>query len=75
MAVYLMGIYSNDYDARWFRERWESTGKRLDMGKSCVRFRKIDDVALDVIGEAVARTSADEFIAAYEDARNHVTST
>ena len=74
MAVYLMGIYSNDYDARWFRERWESTGKRLDIGKSCVRFRKIDDVALDVIGEAVARTSAEEFIAAYEDARNHVTS-
>ena len=69
MAVYLMGIYTNDYDARWFKERWEATGKRLDMGKSCVRFRKLDDVALDVLGDAIARTSAEEFIAAYEEAR------
>ena len=75
MALYLMAVYANPYDTRWFKERWQSTGKRLDMGKSCVRFRKIDDVALDVIGEAIARTSADEFIAAYEDARSHVTST
>jgi Domain of unknown function (DU1801) len=71
MSLYLMGIYSNDYDVRWFKERWASTGKRLDMGKSCVRFRKLDDVALDVVGEAVARISVDEFIAAYEDARDH----
>jgi hypothetical protein len=69
MAVYLMGIYANDYDARWFKERWEATGKRLDMGKSCVRFRKLDDVPLDVLGEAIARTSAEDFIAAYETAR------
>ena len=49
------------------------TGKRLDMGKSCVRFRKLDDVPLDVMGEAIARTSAEEFIAAYEEARAGVT--
>jgi hypothetical protein len=69
VALYLMGIYANDYDARWFKERWEATGKRLDMGKSCVRFRKLDDVPLDVVGEAIARTSVEEFIAAYEAAR------
>jgi hypothetical protein len=69
ISLYLMGIYANDYDARWFKERWEATGKRLDMGKSCVRFRKLDDVPLAVVGEAIARTSAEEFIAAYEEAR------
>jgi hypothetical protein len=69
ISLYLMGIYANDYDARWFKERWEATGKRLDMGKSCVRFRKLDDVPLPVVGEAIARTSAEEFIAAYEEAR------
>ena len=67
-----MGVYANDYDARWFRERWAATGKRLDMGKSCVRFRQLDDVPLDVIGEAIARTSATAFIAQYEEARGGV---
>ena len=69
MAVYLMGIYSDEPDAAWFRERWLATGRRLDMGKSCVRFRRLDDVPLDVIGEAVARTSVDEFLRRYEAAR------
>jgi Domain of unknown function (DU1801) len=69
VSLYLMGLYANDYDARWFRERWDATGKRLDMAKSCVRFRKLDDVALDVIGEAIARTSAAAFIAGYEEIR------
>ena len=39
------------------------------MGKSCVRFRRLEDVPLDVVGEAIARTSADDFIAAYERSR------
>ena len=45
ISLYPMGVYANDYDARWFRERWAATGKRFpDMGKSCVRFRQLDDV-------------------------------
>ena len=39
------------------------------MGKSCVRFRRLEDVPLDVVGEAIARTSVDDFIAAYERSR------
>ena len=69
MAVYLMGIYSDEAGASWFREGWLATGRRLDMGKSCVRFRRVDDVALDVLGEAVARTSVDEFLRRYEASR------
>lgn len=69
MAVYLMGVYSDAADADWFRERWLATGHRLDMGKSCVRFRRLDDVPLDVIGEAVARTSVDEYLRRYEASR------
>jgi hypothetical protein len=69
VSLYLTSIYANDYDARWFRERWDETGKRLDTAKSCVRFRQLDDVALDVIGEAIARTSAVAFIAGYEEVR------
>jgi Domain of unknown function (DU1801) len=69
MAMYLTGIYSDDAEASWFKDRWRSTGKKLDMGKSCVRFKRLDDVPLDVVAEAIARTSVDDFIASYERSR------
>ena len=69
LSLYLMGIYGDDGEGSWFRERWAASGKKLDMGKSCVRFRRLDDLALDVVGEAIARTSVDDFIAVYERSR------
>jgi hypothetical protein len=69
MAIYLFCIYTSEDEQRWFREAWTKTGKKLDMGKSCVRFKKIDDVALDVIGKAIKRTPAKKFIAHYEASR------
>lgn len=63
MAVYLMGLYSEAAGEKWFREAWAQSGaKKLDMGKSCVRFRKLEDVALEVIGDAVKRISPQAFI-------------
>ena len=47
-----------------------ATGKRPDMGKSCVRFRSPDDVPLDLIGDAIAMTPVDEFVAIYEASRS-----
>ena len=66
MGIYLFCVYSSEAEQRWFREAWAKTGKKLDMGKSCVRFRKIEDVALDVIGKTVKRTPVKKFIAHYE---------
>ena len=51
MAVYLMCVYGNSEIERWFQAAWAKTGKKLNMGKSCVRFRKLDELALDVIGQ------------------------
>ena len=70
MALYLMGVYGDAQQGSWFRSRWESTGKPLDMGKSCVRFRRLEDVPLEVVGEAIARTSVDELVALYERSRD-----
>jgi hypothetical protein len=64
MAVYLMCVYGQQ--EQWFREAWAKTGKKLDMGKSCVRFKKLEDVALDVIGEAIRRVPAKAYIEHYE---------
>ena len=66
MAIYLFCVYISEAQQRWFREAWLKTGKKLDMGKSCLRFKKIDDVALDVLGKVIKRTPAKKFIAHYE---------
>ena len=66
MGIYLFCVYSSEAEQRWFREAWAKTGKKLDMGKSCVRFRKIEDVALEVIGKTVKRTPVKKFLAHYE---------
>lgn len=66
MAVYLMCVYGHEEHAAWFRAAWAKTGKKLDMGKSCVRFKKVEDLALDVIGEAIRRVPAKKYIEHYE---------
>ncbi len=68
MSVYLGCVYSHPENARWFHEAWAKAGKKLDLGKSCVRFKKLDDLALDVIGEVIRRTPARAFIEYYEAA-------
>lgn len=66
MAIYMMTIYGDAAHLKWFENSWKKTGKKLDMGKSCIRFKKIEDVALDVIGEAFKRVPASDYIANYE---------
>ena len=66
MAFYGLGLYINEAQARWFVEEWKKAGKKLDMGKSCVRFKTLDDVALDVIGRAIKRLPVEQYIEQYE---------
>ena len=48
-------MYGDSKSDKWFRDAWAKTGKKLDMGKSCIRFKRVDDLALDVIGEGHPR--------------------
>jgi uncharacterized protein YdhG (YjbR/CyaY superfamily) len=66
MSLYLMCVYGDDTHRGWFEEEWKKTGKKLDMGKSCIRFRKLDDLPLDLVTEAVARVPVEKFLAHYE---------
>jgi len=68
MALYLFCNYTQPGEAERFAKEWKATGKRLDMGKSCVRFKKLEDVPLDVLGAAIKRMTAAEFVASYEAA-------
>jgi hypothetical protein len=68
-SLYLTGAYMDAGRTRSLADEFEKAGKKLDMGKSCVRFKKLDDLPLDVIGRAVASTPPDDFIAQYEASR------
>ena len=62
MSLYLMCLYGDSDHSMWFQQAWAKTGKKLDMGKSCVRFKKLDDLALDVIAEAIRRVPARRYV-------------
>lgn len=63
MSVYLM-IYGVNAD--WFRREYEKTGKKMDLGVCCVRFKKLQDLPLDLIGRVVKKIPVSDFIAMYE---------
>lgn len=66
IAVYLMCLYSAPGHLAWFRKAWAASGRKLDMGKACVRFRTLEDVPLEVIGEAIRRVPVQTYIEHYE---------
>lgn len=80
MALYLGCVYGGDGnggeapEAAWFREAWQKTGKKLDMGKACVRFKRIEDVPLDVVGELIRRVPAKVYVERYVGERDRMAS-
>ena len=66
LTLYMMGIYDGTSELKAFKAAWSKAGKKLDMGKSCIRFKKAEDLALDVIADTIRKTPADAFIARYE---------
>jgi hypothetical protein len=66
MSLYMGCVYGDSELARSFRAEWAKTGKKLDMGKSCIRFKKLDDLPLAVIGGTIARMPVKKLIEFYE---------
>lgn len=66
MALYVMTLYGDAATEAWFRKAWQATGRRLDMGKCCVRFKTLDDLPLDLIGQLIARVPVKDYIARVE---------
>ena len=66
MSLYLMSVYGEQDHSKWFQQAWAKTGKKLAMGKCCLRFKKIEELALNVIGEAIRRVPARKYIEQYE---------
>lgn len=70
MSLYLNAVYGWPEMEAWFRQEWTKTGKKLDMGKVCVRFKKLDDVALEAVGGVIKRVPAKAYIKRYESLRD-----
>jgi hypothetical protein len=68
IAVYHMGIYASPELLKWFTAAHaKASPKKLDMGKSCIRYKKPEDIPIDLIGELAGKMSADEWISLYEE--------
>ena len=67
MSLYLMSIYMDSEHKRKFIEGYAKSGKKLDAGKACIRFKKVDDLALDVIAEVI-RLPVSSYISNLESA-------
>lgn len=69
IAVYHMGVYANNDLLKWFTDEFKKKSKlKLDMGKSCVRFKKSEHIPYELIGELAGKMTAKEWIDIYESA-------
>lgn len=68
-ALYLMSCYQDSESEALLRRGFEEAGKKLDMGKSCVRFKRLEDLPLGAVGRVVAATPPEAMIATYEASR------
>jgi Domain of unknown function (DU1801) len=75
MSLYLFGLYSEPEYSKWFETEWKKRGKKLDMGKCCVRFKKLEDLALDVVADAIRRVDVQKHIEFYERSRGEARAT
>ena len=69
MALYLTAVYMDDQSKQEFETAYKATGKRYDVGKSCVRFKKLEDLPLDLIAKSIRSHDISSFIRAYQEAR------
>ncbi len=67
MSLHVMCVYGNKKVEEWFKSAWKKTGKKLDMGKGCLRFKKLDDLALEVLGDLIRQVPMDAYIENYEN--------
>lgn len=65
MALYLSALLAGEGSEASFRTRYLATGKKLDMGKSCVRFKKLDQLPLDLVADVIGAVSLEDFLDSY----------
>ena len=68
-TVHLMTAYGDERELKFIQDGFKKAGKRLDMGKACIRFKKLEDLPLDVISDSIARVPMENYARHYEATR------
>lgn len=68
-SLYLMGAYGDPKQSKWMASEFKKRGKKLDMGKACLRFKSLDDIPLDVVGEVIASKPLEDYVDDYRSSR------
>lgn len=66
LSLYIMPLYGESPELTWFEQEWKKSGKKLDMGKCCIRFKKAEDIPVDLIGKLVARWPVSRWVEVYQ---------
>ncbi len=66
LSLHLVAVYGKKELNEWLVEEWSKTGKKLNMGKGCIHFKKIDDLPLELIAKTIAKVPVSEFITLFE---------
>ena len=69
-ALYLMAVYGSDLVRRRFESAYQESGKRMDIGKSCVRFRRLEDLPFEAVAEAISSVSLEKFLEMHEQSKS-----
>lgn len=68
-SLYLTPVYQSEALKRWLLKQFEEENKKIDMGKSCLRFKKIDDLPIKAVGQLIKRITVQKFIDIYEESK------
>jgi hypothetical protein len=68
-TLYLNSVYQDADRKKWLEREFTRAGKKLDMGRSCLHFKRLEDLPLDVIARVIASTPPEQFIEHYEASR------
>lgn len=70
MALHMVCFYGQPALREWFTAQYAKSGKKLDMGQGCLRFKKLEDLALDVVEKTIAKLPVEKYVAGYQAARD-----
>ena len=66
ISLYLMSIYAFEDKREKFESDWQASGKKFDVGKSCIRFRTVADIPADIVKEAIGAVSVEQYLEQYQ---------
>ena len=69
-SLYLTPVYQDNKKREWLEKQYKKAGKKINMGKSCIRFKSIEEIPIDAIAKIIRKVNVEEFIAIYEKSRS-----